>query len=151
MKKTKIKRLPKIEVICNSAKIILKDKINRVNASVKDFLKDDSIENLHQVRIAIRRLRYNMEIFKKCFEKKKFLVFYNIIEQLQDNTGSKRDLDVFANNIIQLSVDNDISIDTRIISLVEEKKFILNESLKVAFKEYLKGRELKEFSKLLNS
>lgn len=150
MKKTKIKRLPQNEIICESAKIILKDKIKRVNTSVKDFLKDDSVENLHQIRIAIRRLRYNMEIFKKCFEKKKFLVFYNLIELLQDSTGNKRDFDVLAKNIIQLTVENDISLDSRLISLIEEKKTILNENLKVEFKKYLKGKELKDFIILLN-
>ncbi len=150
MKKSKLKLLDKNKTFCEAAQIILKEKLKRVNKSVKEFLKDESMENLHQTRIAVRRLRYNMEVFAECFEKKKFSIFYGIIEHMQASTGDKRDLDVLEENILKLSKEKEIVINPKIITGVKEKKSLLNESLRNEFCAFLKSKEMKEFNKLLN-
>ena len=83
-----------------SALIILLERINNLNRLIKRFLKNESAENLHDVRISLRRLRYNMEFFYDLFERKKFLKFYNMIENLQDKTGNVRDIYILKQNIL---------------------------------------------------
>ena len=106
-------------------------------------------ENLHETRIAIRRLRYNMEIFISCFNKAKFIAFYQLVEQLQDMTGTKRDLDVLQENIKNIcSGENNFKFNS-ILDQVREKDKQLHESLILELMKFTHSKELKEFNKML--
>lgn len=148
-KKWKYKGVNDSTSFSEAGSIILKHRCNAVKISIKRFLEDYSEENLHEIRITLRRLRYNMEVFSSCFEKKKYLIFYNIIENLQDLTGRKRDLDVLLINIKKLSADTDVNIDIKFFKAIEKERDMLNDTLTLQFFKYLHGKELKDFMKLL--
>jgi CHAD domain-containing protein len=98
--KWKIKGLNPKYSFRKSAQIILTERITNLNRLIKRYLKDITAENLHEVRIALRRLRYNMELFFDLFDRKKFLKFYKVIENLQDATGNVRDIYLLKQNIL---------------------------------------------------
>ena len=75
-----------------------------------NYFKELSIENLHSVRIALRRVRYSMELFIVCYDKKIFIKFY-INSMLQDLSGNVRDVDISLENINSLLLDNKINIE----------------------------------------
>ncbi|MEW6006068.1 MAG: CHAD domain-containing protein [Stygiobacter sp.] len=97
--KFRIKGLDINKKFCKSSYIILQNKFNMVIKLCKRYLKDGSNENLHQLRIALRRLRYTMEIFVACYKEKEFNLAYKIIQKLQDELGKGRDLDVLLEKI----------------------------------------------------
>lgn len=130
--------------------IIILNRCETLKKSINLFLDHGTEENLHSVRIAIRRLRYNMEVFSSSFEKKKFTALYNLVEHLQDLTGKKRDLDVLLISIKNLSEINGISIDNKFFETVENQKNMLNDTLQNEFFHYLKSDELNDFAKILN-
>ncbi len=120
-KKWEIDGLKKRQSFCSASKIILKARLDHLINKIDDYFKERNVENLHDVRIALRRVRYNMELFIICFDRKIFLRFYNRIERLQDNSGLVRDLDVFKENISSLISEEQVKVSRSVLTKVEEK------------------------------
>jgi CHAD domain-containing protein len=132
-----------------TAFIILNERLNNLNSLIKSFLKNETADNLHNVRISLRRLRYNMELFYVLFDKKKFLKLYNMIENLQDKTGYVRDIHIIKQNILLFGQEEEITITNRINARIEEKEKLLNDNLKLELSAFLRSGELKNFMKIL--
>ncbi len=149
-KKWKIKGLRDDTPLSETSRIVLQQKLNHVVKSINIYFINNTPENLHSLRISLRRLRYNLEIFISCFDEKKILLFYHQVETLQDCTGNLRDLDVLSENII---LNTDRSYDDK-ISLLKEtisiKKKTLFEELRSSLTEFLYGKSLKEFKKMIH-
>lgn len=148
-KKFKIKGLSNQIKLTRAGKIVLNYRINVLNKSIKNYLREETIEKIHSVRIALRRVRYNMEIFAVCFDKKKFMVFYKLIEELQDLSGSVRDLDVMNQNINSLVTENNLEVPDKILGSFSNRRIDLNSELKIKLKTFIKSNELKEFNKII--
>ena len=133
-----------------SSKIILSNRLNNLLNSIEVFFKEDTEENLHDIRIALRRLRYNMELFIVCFDSKKFLSFYKKIEHLQDQSGLLRDLDVLKVNINSLIIKEKLKISNRMFKKIEEKRNELKASLKLELMKFNHSKALKNFISLLS-
>jgi CHAD domain-containing protein len=54
----------------------------------------DDIERVHDMRVATRRLRASLEVFRPCFPKKRFKRVLKEVKQLADSLGERRDRDV---------------------------------------------------------
>ena len=52
------------------------------------------VEELHNMRIAAKRLRYTMEIFQPCFSGKDFGKLYDQVKSVQEQIGEIHDRDV---------------------------------------------------------
>ena len=148
-KKWEIKKLQRKHSLKKSSQIVLKNRLNTVTKSVAKYLADKSVENLHSMRIAIRRLRYGLEIFLVCFEKKNYLAFYDLIVDLQDQSGLVRDLDILLENINRLKteggIENLIDMEKEIIS----KRNILTEELEIKLMQFLQKEIVRDFKVIL--
>lgn len=58
-------------------------------------LKGEDIEALHDMRVAARRLRAILRIFRECFPRKKFLRQNERLKGLIQSLGAVRECDVF--------------------------------------------------------
>lgn len=134
----------------DSSKIILSNRLINLLSSIDIFFKKDTEENLHDVRIALRRLRYNMELFVVCFDTKKFISFYKKIEQLQDLSGLLRDLDVLKVNINSLIIQEKLKVSNKIFKKIEEKRNELKGKLKLELMKFTHSKALKNFNSLLS-
>jgi CHAD domain-containing protein len=132
-----------------SALIILCIRINNLKSLINRFLTNESVESLHNVRISLRRLRYNMELFYSLFDKKKFLKIYSMIENLQDKTGSLRDIHILKQYILLFGEEDEIIIPDKINVRIEEKEKLLNDELRMELSGFLHSPELKNFIKIL--
>jgi CHAD domain-containing protein len=132
-----------------SANIILRNRIESLLTSTDKYFKDLSVENLHEVRIALRRVRYSMELFIVCYDKKIFLKFYNKVQLLQDLSGNVRDVDISLENINYFVTNDHIQIDTDIISKANEKKILLEDKFKLELMKFTLSKVLKEFLKII--
>jgi CHAD domain-containing protein len=132
-----------------TALIILLERSSNLKRLITKFLTSESAESLHDVRISLRRLRYNMELFYDLFDKKKFLRFYGMIENLQDKTGGVRDIYILKQNILLFKKEDDIIIPDNLSSRIEEKENLLNDDLRIGLYNFLHSPELKNFMKLL--
>ena len=149
-KKWEIDGVKKRQSFCNASKIILKARLNHLINTIDNYFKDRNVENLHDIRIALRRVRYNMELFIICFDRKIFLRFYKIIENLQDLSGLVRDLDVFKENISSLITEERVKVNRSVLVKVEERRKTLENKLELELMKFLHSKSLKDFNKLLN-
>jgi CHAD domain-containing protein len=57
-------------------------------------LGTEDIEPLHDMRVATRRLRASLEVFRSCFPKKRLKAAMGPLTELADALGGRRDRDV---------------------------------------------------------
>ncbi len=149
-RKWEIEKLKSTKQFKKSADLILRNRIESLLSYVEKYFRDLSVESLHDVRIALRRVRYSMELFIVCYDKKIFIKFYNKVQLLQDLSGNVRDVDISLENINYLVTDNHIKIDEEIISKAKEKKILLEEKFKLELMKFTLSKALKDFLKLIN-
>ena len=149
-RKWEIEKLKSSKQFSKSANLILSSRIENLLFYTNKYFKNPYIENLHDVRIALRRVRYSMELFIICYDKKIFIKLYNKIQLLQDLSGNVRDVDISLENINSLSIDNKIKIDDKIISKAKEKKITLEENFKLELMSFTLSKVLKDFLKQLS-
>jgi len=153
MSKTKPWEISKLSIKQNltpSAKIILRQRLESFLSSINLYLLEINPENLHQVRISLRRLRYPMEVFLKYFDRKKYWSFYKIVSSLQDLSGEVRDLDILKQNL-NIYCNKDKSKTEEInFSKIDIKKEQFQSNLKLELMKFIHGKELKDFKKLIN-
>jgi len=149
-RKWEIEKLKDSKQFKKSANLILSNRIESLLSSTDKYFKDLSVENLHDVRIALRRVRYSMELFIICYDRKIFIKFYNKVQLLQDLSGSVRDVDISLENINSLVIDNQIKIDNEIIAKAKEKKITLEENFKLELMKFTLGKVLKDYLKQLS-
>ncbi len=148
-KKWKIKGLKNDTPLSETSRIVLRQKLNGVLSSIKKYFTNTSPDNLHNLRIALRRLRYNLEIFITCFDEKEIILFYQKVENLQDVTGNLRDLDVLSENIELNSAPGENDKIKLLSEKVEIQKKELFDGLKLSLMEFLHSKNLKEFKKMI--
>ena len=60
----------------------------------RGVLEVDEIERVHDMRVATRRLRASLEVFRPCFPGAEFKVTLNEVKAIADALGERRDRDV---------------------------------------------------------
>ncbi len=149
-RKWEIDELKKSKSLLSFAKIILNNRLDTFLETVIRYFENQRVEDLHDVRISIRRVRYSMELFINCFEKKLFLRFYSKVEKLQDLSGSVRDLDVLLENVKDLTEKKEIKPNPELNNRVLAKKSELEESFKYEMMKFLHSKVFRDFTKALH-
>jgi len=91
----------------------ISNRFNMMDESIISYLKEDTTEeNLHKVRINLRRLRYTLEVFSSFFKDDEWYeIFYKNVSKLQDITGRARDLDVIKEYLSNKNLPQEESIE----------------------------------------
>jgi CHAD domain-containing protein len=151
VKKWEIRGIKKRQGFCNAGNIILKSRVDHLMNTVDNYFNDRTVENLHQVRIALRRVRYNMELFIICFDRRLFLRFYKKVEALQDISGLVRDLDVFKENVASLRTEDQVRVSPSVQNKIEAKRNELENNLELELMKFQHSNTLKDFYRSLNT
>ena len=145
--KWQVEELHCTKQVKKTASIILKNRIEGLQLHVEKYFNDCSNENLHDIRIALRRLRYSMELFFQCYDKKYFMRFYNKVQMLQDLSGSIRDIDITVEIFNSFNDVDVMKINDQILSKSNEKKRSFEEKFKFELKKFIAGKSFKNFYK----
>lgn len=148
-RKWEIEKLKSTKQYKKNASLIMKNRIENLLNYTQSYFKNPDVENLHDVRIALRRVRYSMELFIVCYDKKIFIKFYNKVQLLQDLSGNVRDVDIAIENLNALMNENEIKIDPEIINKAFDKKNLLEEKFKFELMRFTLSKSLKDFLKQL--
>ena len=90
-------KLPSLDKNCdaNTAfKIIARECITHLESNRDIVLKEADIEGVHQMRVALRRLRSAFSLFKECLNSEESLLILTEVKWLASKLGKVRDLDV---------------------------------------------------------
>ena len=147
IKKWEIQGIKKGGRVSTTAKLVLKTKLTHLFSTIETYFQEMNEENLHDVRISLRRVRYNMELFISCFHRKQFFSLYNKIQLLQDLSGLVRDLDVFKENIKSLIEEEKVRVNKSILEKVEKRRKDLEEDLKLELMKFIHNKSVKNFYK----
>lgn len=146
--KWQIEELHYSKQLKKTASIILQNRIDSFTSASAKYIGGKTTENLHNVRIALRRVRYSMELFLTCYNKKEFMRFYNKIQKLQDLSGSVRDIDITIANINSLVKENSLNIEENIfIEKIEKKKMNTEDIFESELKKFVESKIFKSFYK----
>jgi CHAD domain-containing protein len=149
-RKWEIEKLKDSKQFKRSANLILKNRLDSLLSYTEKYFRDQTVENLHDVRIALRRVRYSMELFIVCYDKKVFLKFYNNVQSLQDLSGAVRDVDISTENINSLIAENQIKIESGFLTKISEKKIQLEEKFKLDLMRFTLNKTYKDFIKQIS-
>jgi CHAD domain-containing protein len=143
--KWQIKELKYSKQLKKNAGVILKNRLEFLIQKVNQYFKNKSPENLHELRIALRRVRYPMEVFFVCYNKKIFIKLYNKIKKLQDLSGATRDVDITIEQL-NLSVDQDLTSDSDLLLLkMTKKKIELQKKFDDEINSFVKSKIFRDF------
>ena len=93
-KKWEIAHIASVRRFRTAASVIASHRLRNVIDLAHTFKVSRDVEDLHQLRIALRRLRYPLETLLSQFRRKTVLRFIDELNMLQDAAGAARDLDV---------------------------------------------------------
>ncbi len=144
-KKHIIKKVKKSTPFCKAGKIILDRKLKNVFKKINTFLTTDSIENLHDMRISIRRFRYVMEIFYQCYNKNLFKEVYGKAKYLQDLVGEGRDLDVITHKISGIINELNLSLPESFSEKMEAEKIKVRQLIKIELVKFIENKNVNKF------
>jgi CHAD domain-containing protein len=133
-----------------AADIILSKRLDQVIEDINNYLISDSVENLHRVRISLRRFRYSMELFISSFDTKKFMILYKKVTKLQDLSGRVRDFDVMEENMNSLVKKEKIKIPKKEIKKVDAIRDEILIKLKLDLTKFRRSKAVKDFEELLH-
>jgi CHAD domain-containing protein len=131
-------------------KRVLRQRLFQVLSNINNYLKTHNIEDLHQLRISIRRLRYPMEVFINFFPRKSFDEFYLKLNELQDLSGYGRDTDVMSMKLMKFQQENKISLPFELFELLKSQKDDYYNKLDQEVKKFLEEPVLEEIKELID-
>ena len=132
----------------DASKIVLSERHKDVLQKIDDYFKNDSVENLHELRIAIRRFRYVLEIFYICIEAKLFKKVYNTVKNLQDLIGEGRDLDVLEIQLGNIEKESSASFPKYLYKNIADNKTAVRQKIKLELINFISDKNItKIFSK----
>lgn len=130
---------------CETAKIVLSAKLKDVFECINKYFIDDSTENLHILRIAVRRFRYVMEIFYSCYDSKLFKKVYRYSKELQDLIGEGRDLDVLEIKVSGIEKEIRVKIPKYFYKKIENDKITVNQKIKLELIKFMNNKNVNKF------
>jgi CHAD domain-containing protein len=131
--------------LAESAAIILSFRYGDSRKKAKRFLKESSVENLHSLRIAIRRLRYSLENFEACFSRSSFKSNIEYLKKLQDVIGVGRDLDVMKEKVAHLESECRTIIPRPFYECLSGKKDESLQEIKLELLKFLQNKKTRSF------
>ena len=145
MSKTDLKGLHQNTIFSESAFIVLKHKFNVSRKKARIFLDDPTVENLHSLRISIRRLRYSLEIFEVCFSRDSFRKNISYLKSLQDLIGIGRDLDVLKDEVNNIALEGKTVVPVQFFDALDKKKEKALHEIKLELLKFLHNKNIRNF------
>lgn len=137
IKKFKIPHLTKNLPRKKESRYVLKKKLLDITEIAEDFLENETPENLHQLRISIRRFRYSMELYYDCYKPSLFFSLYEMVKNFQDLAGKGRDLDVMDEKIRQIAAESDEALPEELLQKIGLERQSVQKGIKTALEDFI--------------
>ncbi len=142
-------RVPKLKLrrtFADSQKPVIEHYLSRVLRCTEQYRKIASPENLHNLRIALRRLRYVLELYSAAMKPARFAEIYETAVGLQNTLGERRDIDVLYARLLSIYRAANAELPSLIATDLEQGKAQLDAQIEKALTEFV---QLKQIRKLV--
>ncbi|GAB4425077.1 MAG: hypothetical protein OHK0011_06050 [Turneriella sp.] len=143
-KKFRVPGLKRSDSFADSQQPVLSHYLRRVLKQAKKFSKDGTAERLHNLRIALRRFRYVLELYATEFKPKKFRAIYDLAVRLQNTLGDRRDIDVMHERLLSLYRSSEAELPALISADLEQSKALLNTQIEHTLAEFVRNPQLRK-------
>jgi CHAD domain-containing protein len=144
-KKWEIPDVPAEQDVVRVAQTILALRLRDALALVDEFRASHAEESLHQLRIALRRLRYPLETLLGFFPRRTGLRFLRALNTLQQSAGDGRDLDVMLMTLEGIREKDPAAVPETLLRRIARRRSRRYGSIDRAFEAFLGNDALYAF------
>jgi CHAD domain-containing protein len=149
-----MKNADKSQIVGFAAEVITQN-ISSLQKAIQGFHKRNNIEDIHDLRVASRRIRTALDIFRQFLPSKKNKVWEHSIRKLTKSFGNARDLDVQLNFIKSFFQKNDDPIlrpgGRRLLLRLNQRRENLKQLLQQTLNDLDKDLTLQKMAEALQS
>jgi len=80
--------------LAENAPLMLHMRLEELNHFAASVCDPANVEQLHNMRIAAKRLRYTLEVYASCFPGSEYNAIYGPVKEIQERIGDIHDCDV---------------------------------------------------------
>jgi|GEM_PF-600192 len=140
-----IKGLKKSMNLEDASKIILDEKLKSVFLFIDLFFEDDSVKNLHKLRITLRRFRYLLESLYLCVDDKLFFAVLRKTRHILDCLGEGRDQDMFVSKFSGITRDKKILCSEEVSEIIDLEKVETRQKIKRELIKFICDKNVNKF------
>ncbi len=145
-KKFSIKGLKPGSSFSASLEPVLGYHLKRIYKRADKYLETQTAEHLHNLRIALRRFRYAIELYAAHIKPRRFEEVYELAVNLQNVLGDRRDVDVMQERLISLYRVGEAELPALIVVDLEQSKALLNTQIEKTLTEFLRNKQLRKLA-----
>ena len=105
-----------------AARIILDNASQRTFDRLPDAAAGEAEAGIHQMRVACKRLRESMRLFRAIYHRREFVAILNLVDELNDHLGEVRDMDVLIEHTGLLNGEDAALIPDFVAHLAEQRE-----------------------------
>lgn len=142
-------RVPKLKYdrpFADSQKPVMAHYLDRVLRYADRYQKNESTENLHNLRIALRRFRYVLELYSVTIKPRRFAEVYELAVNLQNILGDRRDVDVMHARLLSIYSIAQSELPVLITADLEQSKALLNTQIEKNLTEFIRHKQIKKLA-----
>lgn len=130
-----------------TASLVFNFRMKELRRLIKMYLADENESHLHAVRISVRRMRYQLEIFYRCFRRKDFDRLYGELNNIQIMTGKIRDNTICMNLILKNETGDATQIRKELTDKIAGENLEAQTQLRPALRSFIQAQKGKKFLK----
>ncbi|MFO1526828.1 MAG: CHAD domain-containing protein [Turneriella sp.] len=141
-KKFAIKHLRQDEIFSDTAIPVLAHYYGRMGKRIHTYLREMNDENLHSLRIALRRFRYVLELYCPSVKPNRFTEVYELTVDLQNILGERRDIDVMRDKLGEISAKTGNALPTEIVHELDTKRAQLDTLIPAKLEQFVANKQV---------
>lgn len=145
-KKFSIKGLKPGAAFSASLQPVLAHYLKRIYKRAEKYLDAQTEENLHDLRIALRRFRYVLELYVTRLKPKRFDEIYDLSITLQNVLGDRRDVDVMHERLLSIYRMGEAELPALIVADLEQSKALLNTQIEKILTEFMRNKQIRKIA-----
>ena len=145
-KKFSIKGLKPGSSFSASLEPVLGYHLKRIYKRAEKYLDQQTAEHLHNLRIALRRFRYALELYVAGIKPKRFEEVYQLAVNLQNVLGDRRDVDVMQQRLLSLYRVGEAELPALIVADLEQSKALLNTQIEKTLTDFMRNKQIRKLA-----
>ncbi len=143
-KKFHFRGLKPKQSFADSTQPVLSHHFDRVYDRSDQYRREPTEENLHDLRIALRRFRYVLELYAGIIKPARFEEIYELAVSLQNVLGERRDLDVMRARLDLIYREADAEFPNLIAADLARNRELLDLKIQETLTQFTENKQIRK-------